>query len=610
MGFATSWALAGLAALPLLLALYLLRRRGREMASAALFLWQELAPPAAGRRLSKQRLPPVFWLELAALAALACAAASPWVAGRDARPLLVVLDPSYSLAAGGDDSPRRRAEAALREALAESPTLRPTLVLATAPPQLLGEDLAPEAVAEALGGWRAEAPGADLDAALRLAAERRAPLVLVLTDGPPPEGLPPTVVWWAFGAPRPNLAIVAAGRRAGTASGDAPGIGVGGGSTAAGGEGGGVGPEAARVGEEAAEPAMDELTLEVANFGAAAAEARLTLRQGGEGAAVTRLVPAGETWRLRLPVAAGEDAAVELAADALTLDDAVALPALAARPVNVAFGELPPRLLRSVRQAVDSTGIAGIAAGAGAELLVTPAGEDGDLPAGTWRVVVHREADVSALVGPFAVDVRHPLAAGLAAEGVVWAAGGAAANPPGRPVVVAGSVVLLADLERPDGGHDLHLRLREDLSTLDRSPAWPVLWWNLLRWRQAESPGPARPVARLGEVVAVRLPAGAAEANVFGEGWQTRLPATAGAVRFVPPRVGRYAVEAAGASWDVGVGTLQAEESDLRRRAAGRWGELAAPAAPERLPLGWAVGLVALTLLVGQAALLARGGTR
>ena len=44
------------------------------------------------------------------------AAADPrLLTGKGASPLVVVLDDSYSMRAGGDDSPRRRAQAALDE---------------------------------------------------------------------------------------------------------------------------------------------------------------------------------------------------------------------------------------------------------------------------------------------------------------------------------------------------------------------------------------------------------------------------------------------------------------------------------------------------------------
>jgi hypothetical protein len=581
-GLLAPWALLGLLALPALLALYLLRRRGREVTVPALFLWRALAAPAAGARLAPRRLPLPFWLELAALALLALAAAGPWQLARGSRPLLVVLDPSYSLQAGGDASPRARAQDALLALLASAPDLRPTLLLASDPPALLGEGLGLPEARRALAGWTVEAPAASLDAALRWAAERRAPRVLVLTDGPPPAELPPAVTWWAFGQPRANLAIVSATRASLPSTSAAAAV--------PGGESEGV-------------------VLEVANLGADPAAARLTLRAGGGSRSERRTLAAGESWRVRLPAPRATTVEAQLAPDDLAVDDAVVLPGRAQGPVTVAIGALPARFARLAGEAVVASGLGTLVpAGAGVPALEVRAAEGAaaEAPAdGRWRLLVHREEPATAYLGPFAVDARHALAAGLAVEGVVWSAGGAAANPPGHAVLAAGDVVLLADVEREDGGHDLHLRLRDELSTLERSPAWPVLWWNLLVWRREAEPGPRAASVRLGEVVEVLLPPPGERAAASGPGWRASLLGSAGAVRFLPPRPGLYRVTAGATSFEVGVGTLQRGESDLRDRASGRWGEIDDAAPPGRQPLGWAAAALALALLALEAAVLA-----
>jgi hypothetical protein len=360
----------------------------------------------------------------------------------------------------------------------------------------------------------------------------------------------------------------------------------------------------------------------VANLGAQPASVALTVGVGEREATSRRTLGAGEGWRLRLEVPAGVSVQARLPGDALPLDDLVALPALAASPVSVAIGGLPPALLRSVRSAIGASGIArldGPPEGATLEVLLAPAAAP-PVP-GRWRLVVHREEAATAYLGPFAVDARHPLAPGLAAEGVVWAAGGAPGNSRGRPVIAAGPVVLVSDEERSDGGHDLHLRLREDLSTLERTPIWPVLWWNLLAWRCAELPGPAEPVQRLGEVAALRLPPGVERARVRGGGWEGEVEAGAAAsegnegapavVRWLPPRPGEYRIEAGAARFAMGVATLQREESDLRGRVSVRRGSLAGIAPPPgRRPAAWLVGMVALALLALEAALLASAGGR
>lgn len=337
-----------------------------------------------------------------------------------------------------------------------------------------------------------------------------------------------------------------------------------------------------------------------------------------------------------MPVTGAVTVRAGLPPDDLPLDGEVVLPPLAQAPLGVRIEGLPATLARSVREAAAATGAAdldGSATEAALEVSLdgaatashgAPASSPGAggvtaATAAPWRVRIRREPDAVAYIGPFAVDGRHPLTAGLAAEGLVWAAGGAGGNPPGAPVIGTGTVVLLADEERADGGHDLHLRLREDLSTLARAPAWPVLWWNLLAWRRSELTGPARVLERLGEVATLRLPAGASAARVRGPGWDRELrvvgPAappgaasssSGGVARWLPPRTGEYAIEAGGERFAVSVATLQRAESDLRDRVKVRHGRLAQALPPRgRREMAWGAGLAALALLVAEGALLA-----
>src|SRR5438270_1262579 len=110
-------ALIGLAAVPALVAIYLLRNRFRRRPVSSLMLWREAREAReGGTRVRRLFLPLVFFLELVALALLALAAADPQVRmTQGTRPLVVVLDDSFSMTAGGDDSPRNRALEALRK---------------------------------------------------------------------------------------------------------------------------------------------------------------------------------------------------------------------------------------------------------------------------------------------------------------------------------------------------------------------------------------------------------------------------------------------------------------------------------------------------------------
>src|SRR5205823_47809 len=131
----------------------------------------------------------LFLLELLLLALLALAAAGPFLPAPQAgRPLVVVLDDSYSMLAGDPDSPRAAALLALDKELRRSSRPAVRFVLAGDRPVLLGPPVRSTAEAlRQLGRWRCQSPGAALDAALTLAAEvgGEAAALLVLTDHAP-----------------------------------------------------------------------------------------------------------------------------------------------------------------------------------------------------------------------------------------------------------------------------------------------------------------------------------------------------------------------------------------------------------------------------------------
>ena len=120
-------ALLGLATLPVLVAIYILRNRSRIQPVSSLMLWVDRrVAPEGGTRIEKFRPSMLFWLEFLSLLLLVLAAASPFVpTSSAARPLVVVLDDSFSMLAGNPDSPRKRASEALLDELRKRPRMAP-----------------------------------------------------------------------------------------------------------------------------------------------------------------------------------------------------------------------------------------------------------------------------------------------------------------------------------------------------------------------------------------------------------------------------------------------------------------------------------------------------
>lgn len=170
--FTTTIAFLGLVALPALVAIYYLHHKARRQVVSSLLLWVDLREaPGSGRRVERLRTPFLFWLELFALLLLVLAAAGPLLpATVRSRPLVIVLDDSYSMLAGSSESPRHRAAAALQEELRVAPRSSVKLILAGSRPQILGEGgRHSEEINQLLKSWTCQAPTARLDEAILLA---------------------------------------------------------------------------------------------------------------------------------------------------------------------------------------------------------------------------------------------------------------------------------------------------------------------------------------------------------------------------------------------------------------------------------------------------------
>ena len=100
--FTFTIAFIALLAAPALVAIYWLRNQSRERRVSSLLLWlDEKQMWEGGRTIHRLQTPLLFFLELLAILLLVTAAAGPMMrADAGGRPLVVVLDVSFSMMAG------------------------------------------------------------------------------------------------------------------------------------------------------------------------------------------------------------------------------------------------------------------------------------------------------------------------------------------------------------------------------------------------------------------------------------------------------------------------------------------------------------------------------
>ncbi len=542
--FTLPLALAGLAALPTLAAIYWLRNRFRRQPVSSLMLWADHRQiREGGTRRHRLQTPLVFYLELLALLLLAAAAAGPHVqTAPGTRPLIVVLDDSYSMKAGGDDSSRQRAIAELTKDIRENSYSSVRFLLAGDSPQFLGDSIRSVSDAERQwSDWKCQSPRCRMEDTLGLATELAGDraLILVVTDHKPEvDPGKGRLVWRAFGRQSPNLAFV----------------------------------NAARTPRDGGERCF----LEIANLAEVSQSTTLRVIAGERANEVqqSRLtLSPHEIRRIFLDLQTGTPAlTARLDDDVLDVDNRAILLPTTSKPVRVDLQVQNKALRQLAEKAIGATPGTELSA-VNPHWLITD--RDALRPEGaeTWWLYITMEKDADAYTGPFIMDRSHPLTQGLQLQGVVWGAG-KTETLPGSPVLMAGNVPLLTVAGGSNDRQDVRLRLRPELSTLPESPNWPILFWNLVQWRAAAEPGLSRINLRLGEDTTLTLPASRETVEVVDPKGKAHTQAVQGRrVTLHGDNVGVYQVRAAEERHTFAVNALNGDESDLRNCMTGRWGD-------------------------------------
>jgi hypothetical protein len=174
-------------------------------------------------------------------------------------------------------------------------------------------------------------------------------------------------------------------------------------------------------------------------------------------------------------------------------------------------------------------------------------------------------------------------------------------------VILAGNVPLLSAREDVAGRYHLSLNFNPELSTLQNTPDWPVLFWNILTWRIAEMPGLKESNARLGAEVILKT-TGETVLLTQPDGVQTTFAKTGGELALDTPLPGIYSVAIGSATNRFSVNLLAADKSDLAKCASGQWGKWGEDTERrlEQTSAVWIFGLLALALLSAHLYLIAQ----
>ena len=570
-------ALFALLAVPLLVAIYWLRNRAKERQVSSLLFWMDVRQRwEGGRRIHRLQMPLLFFLELLAIVLLAMAAAKPLMrAGDAAKPLVVVLDDSFSMLAGGEDSSRNRAARAVESELRANRYEPVRFVLAGETPQVLGEATGnSEQAKRLLQNWKCGAAESKLDEAVAFAFElggKRARVLVVSDQAPAQELSDSRLQWWAFGSSLPNLGFTVATR-------------------------------SARGDEE-------RVILEIANLSPQSTTATLSIEDGNPQSASSQFgrnpqsfsLAANESRRITMTIknSAGKLRA-RLGEDGLSVDNQVVLLPERSKIVRVDLRLADARLRELVEKAVESSSQIRLSSEK-PELVITDSADVKVADAESWTLQLLNEGDAASYLGPFVVDKAHPLTDGLSLGGVVWAAG--KSELPGAPIITAGNIALLTDVDRA-GRHELRLRLKPELSTLQQTPNWPILISNLINWRASVAPGLRQSNVPLGGEANLIVADGVQSVSVRDPEQNSRqLAVRDAAVTVKADTAGEYELSTGQGKYAFAANAVSREESDLTNAASGRWGNWANATSLEweYRSFVWLLLIVVLALLATHA---------
>ena len=551
-------ALWSLISVPLLIAIWLLRRRHRVYTVSSLMLWEHLRPlTQSGLRLNRLQTQFLFFLELLILLLLVSGATGPAILSGDRfRPLTVVLDDSVSMrASDGQESFREKGIKQLEKILHSRPFRPVRFVLAGTEPKILDGD---SGISEMRKEWQCYSPGARMDAALGTAEEisGKDGMILVISDHGPSGNLDSRIVWQAVGTPLSNAGFVSGVR---SSAGD-----------------------------------TDRILLETGNF--SNQKMKTGLKMDGRDQQMEMEARGTKRMTFELPGNADKPIAFQLPEDALAEDNQLVLFPPQVKKAGVEVRIVNPGLHALVKRAVQASGLVSAHFPVIPDILFTDSRETVAANGRTWTVQMISEKEARPCKGPFVLDNSHPLMKGISLEGIIWASG-TKAQLPGIPVISIGDIPVLTDLRKPSGVHEIRVRMDGNRSTLPITPAWPGLIWNLIHWRISELPGIRESNVRTGTLLCFVPEDRAANVGIMlPDRTEQNVPVTDGTACIQVYQPGIYTVASGNRETRFAANLFSPEESDLSMCVSGKWGNWDDDAAvrSDYLPLDWIFLLLAL----------------
>jgi hypothetical protein len=222
----------------------------------------------------------------------------------------------------------------------------------------------------------------------------------------------------------------------------------------------------------------------------------------------------------------------------------------------------------------------------------------------TWTVRLIGGDKQRAYTGPFVVDRNHPVTRGVDIGTLIW--GAAQTNQiPGIPIISAGNIPLITDEPGMMESHNIRIQFCPETSTLQRTPAWPSLIWNIMKWRGEHLPGMANVNVRAATPAILSTSGKIASVEIQDpDGKLVTHPVSGSKVILNPDKPGLYQITADTVKYRFAVNFIAPDESDLSQNCGGDWGTLIDRETMQREMRGTSWFFILLTLLILTAHLM------
>ena len=472
--------------IPVVIGLYLFRRRFKTVVVSGLFLWHEegaINPP--GRKFDKLRNSMSLILQLLIALLFIFLLLSPRMSSDEkVRHLVFVLDSSGSMSAvnpSGRSAGDKTVEI-IKGHVDDLGSGEKVTILRTGRYNLplCREETDKEVILSALEKWQPALPSHDSDQTLRRALNiSGGGKVIFFTDNTAAAPDLPGVSVRALGSPTSNLAILNPSRHAG-------------------------------------KDGKQRIFTLVKNFGninkKVSLKAYLGEKAEGEPFFKEELdITPGKEKKVGFSFQATEKpVTLKLDKDALDLDSLVTLPAPIEKTVSV-YVSLPDKKaeenVKKVINAIQGTILENNINNA--DLIISD--KEHTAPEGKTEVTLRgaekpkKGESPLMFIGPFIQDSRHPVLTGVTLDGIIW--GGVEKEIKStitRPLISCGNTPIFFEYRRLKGfGYRLNIDINNSLITTSRD--WPILWSNIVGMARRNMPGPSVSVYKTGSDISFNL---------------------------------------------------------------------------------------------------------